>query len=91
MGNANGDQDDDLRFRDGRQLETRSTYGDLEGLIDRVIPINNVLDPALKLYFDKLSNDYGQDWRISQEDPCLTMHPAKPQKLTTWVDSLLSI
>ena len=77
FGNVNGDREDDLRFRDGRQLETRSTYGDLEGLIDRVIPISDVLDPALKLYFDKLSNDYGRDWRISQEESLFDYAPGK--------------
>ncbi|BAY62173.1 hypothetical protein NIES22_22420 [Calothrix brevissima NIES-22] len=68
LGNVNGNIDDDLRFRGGDILPSKSTYGDVRQLIERVSPIRIPLGELEKIYLDKLNKDFGNSWRVSQEE-----------------------
>ena len=75
LGNANGDADDDLRFRDGNKLPSRDTYGDLENLLRRSAPVRLPIDSAMNLYLDRLAKDYGADWRVTQSESLFEYAP----------------
>ena len=83
LGNANGDNKDDLRFRDGKVLPSRDTYGDIESLVDRVSPIRVPLDSALNLYLKSLTKDYGSDWRVSQTESLFDYAPGQSTQTFT--------
>ncbi|WP_242046136.1 MULTISPECIES: VWD domain-containing protein [Calothrix] len=68
LGNVNGNVNDDLRFRSGDILPSKSTYGDVRQLIERVSPIRIPLGELEKIYLDKLNKDFGNSWRVSQEE-----------------------
>ncbi|WP_242045830.1 MULTISPECIES: VWD domain-containing protein [unclassified Calothrix] len=68
LGNVNGNVDDDLRFRSGDILPSKSTYGDVRQLIERVSPIRIPLGELEKIYLDKLNKDFGNSWRVSQKE-----------------------
>lgn len=68
LGNVNGNIDDDLRFRSGDILPSKSTYGDVRQLIERVSPIRIPLGELEKIYLDKLNKDFGNSWRVSQKE-----------------------
>jgi hypothetical protein len=66
LGNANGNAEDDLRFRSGDVLPSRDAYGDIESIIRSASPIRLPLNSAFNLYLERLTKDYGSDWRLSQ-------------------------
>jgi len=68
LGNVNGDAKDDLRFRSGDVLPSKSTYGDVRQLFERVSPIKLPLGQLEKVYFDKLNKDFGNNWRVNKEE-----------------------
>ncbi|MEO0844073.1 MAG: VWD domain-containing protein [Cyanobacteria bacterium J06643_5] len=68
LGNANGNPKDDLRFRNGKKLPSKSTYGDVNNLVNRVSPVRLPLNRAMNSYLKKLNKDFGNSWRISQEE-----------------------
>ncbi|WP_321206587.1 VWD domain-containing protein [Tolypothrix tenuis] len=68
LGNVNGNVNDDLRFRSGDILPSKSTYGDVRQLIERVSPIRIPLGELEKIYLDKLNKDFGNSWRVSQKE-----------------------
>ncbi|AVZ31101.1 VWD domain-containing protein [Nodularia spumigena] len=68
LGNVNGKANDDLRFRNGNILPSKSTYGDLKQLIGRISPIRLPLGQLEKMYFDQLNKDFGNNWRVSQQE-----------------------
>ena len=75
LGNDNGKKEDDLRFRDGRVLPSRSTYGDLKNVLNRVVKVKLPIDPALNAYLKKLTKEYGNSWRISQKESLFDYAP----------------
>jgi len=70
LGNLNGKADDDLRSRDGNIVPTKnnSTYGQLNSLLNKSIPIPGVLNQAETLFFDQLYKEFGNSWRIKQSE-----------------------
>ncbi len=68
LGNANGNPKDDLRFRNGKKLSTKSTYGNVKNLVNRISPVRLPLNQAMNRYLKKLNQDFGDSWRISQEE-----------------------
>ncbi len=70
LGNLDGNRDNDQISRDGNVLSSRSTYGDLKDVLNLVgvgkLPVN--LDAADKLYLDKLYKDFGNSWRVKQQE-----------------------
>lgn len=94
LGDVNGDASDDLRFRNGKTLPSRDTYGDLENLLTRVSPVRLPLKPALNLYLEKLSKEYGNDWRISQDESLFDYASGQSTKtftLNNFPDKYLSL
>jgi len=75
LGNANGNKKDDLRFRNGKKLPSKSTYGDVNNLVSRVSPVRLPLDRAMNSYLKKLNKDFGDSWRISQEESLFDYAP----------------
>ncbi len=75
LGNDNGKKDDDLQFRDGRVLPSRSTYGDMKNILNRVVKVRLPIDPALNAYLKKLTKEYGNSWRINQEESLFDYAP----------------
>jgi hypothetical protein len=67
LGNVNSNANDDLRFRNGNILPSKSTYGDLK-LINRISPIRLPLGELEKIYLDQLNKDFGNSWRVSQQE-----------------------
>lgn len=68
LGNANGNSKDDLRFRNGKKLPSKSTYGNVNNLVKRVSPVRLPLNTAMNRYLKKLNKDFGDSWRINQEE-----------------------
>jgi von Willebrand factor type D domain len=68
LGNVNGKEDDDLRFRSGDILPSKSTYGNLSQLIQRISPIRLPLGQLEKMYFDQLNKDFGNSWRVTPKE-----------------------
>lgn len=68
LGNADGNPDNDLRFRNGNLLPTKSTYGDLNQLIGNTVPVRIPLGELEKLYFQELNRDFGSSWRVTPEE-----------------------
>lgn len=70
LGNLDGNRDNEQISRGGNVLPSRSTYGDLKNVLNLVgvgkLPVN--LDAANKLYLDKLYKDFGNSWRIKQQE-----------------------
>lgn len=75
LGNANGNPKDDLRFRNGKKLSTKSSYGNLKNLVNRVSPVRLPLNSAMNSYLKKLNKDFGDSWRISQEESLFDYAP----------------
>ncbi|NEQ84464.1 MAG: hypothetical protein F6K26_31160 [Moorea sp. SIO2I5] len=83
FGNANGDTSDELRFRDGSVLPSREAYGNIDNLIGRSSSVRLPLNSAFNLYLKKLTQDYGNDWRISQEESLFDYAPGQNTKTFT--------
>lgn len=83
LGNVNGDAKDDLRFRSGDVLPSKSTYGDVRQLFERVSPIKLPLGQLEKVYFDKLNKDFGNNWRVNQEESLFDYPPSKSTETFT--------
>jgi len=75
LGNANGNPKDDLRFRNGKKLPSKSTYGNVNNLVNRVSPVRLPLNRAMNSYLKKLNKDFGNSWRISQEESLFDYAP----------------
>jgi von Willebrand factor type D domain/Heterokaryon incompatibility protein Het-C len=79
LGNANGDPKDDQQIRGGAVLSSKSTYGDVKKVLNLVgvgqLPFS--LDPGEKLYFDQLYKDFGNSWRIKQNESLFDYPPDK--------------
>lgn len=70
LGNVNGNPNDDLQIRGGGNIsEIRSTYGDVNKVLNQVgLRLPGALDKAEKVYFDRLYKDFGDSWRVKQEE-----------------------
>ncbi|MEH2073509.1 MAG: VWD domain-containing protein [Nostoc sp.] len=70
LGNVNGNPNDDLQIRGGGNIsEIRSTYGDVNKVLNQVgLRLPGELDKAEKVYFDRLYKDFGDSWRVKQEE-----------------------
>ncbi|BAY64250.1 hypothetical protein NIES22_43450 [Calothrix brevissima NIES-22] len=70
LGDFNGKPDDDQKIRGGSALASKSTYGDVKKVLDLVgigqLPLS--LDGAEKLYFDQVYKDFGNSWRVKQQE-----------------------
>jgi hypothetical protein len=70
LGNVNGNPNDDLQVRGGNNiLEARSTYGDVNKVLNQVgLRLPGALDRAEKVYFDQLYKEFANSWRVKQEE-----------------------
>jgi len=70
LGNANGNPNDDLQIRNGDDITAvRASYGDVTQVLNLVgLRLPGVLNTAEKLYFDQLYKDFGNSWRVNQEE-----------------------
>ena len=75
LGNANGNPKDDLRFRNGKKLPSKSTYGDVKNLVNSFSPVRLPLNRGMNAYLKKLNKDFGDSWRISQEESLFDYAP----------------
>lgn len=70
LGNLDGNPDNEQISRNGNVLSSRSTYRNLKDVLNLVgvgkLPVN--LDVADKLYLDKLYKDFGNSWRVKQQE-----------------------
>lgn len=83
LGNVNGKKDDDLRFRSGDILPSKSTYGNVSKLIQGVSSVRLPLGQLEKMYFDKLNKDFGNSWRVSPEESLFDYPSSKSTKSFT--------
>jgi hypothetical protein len=83
LGNVNGKENDDLRFRSGDILPSKSTYGGLSKLIKDISPIRLPLGQLEKVYFDQLNKDFGNSWRVSAEESLFDYPSEKSTKTFT--------
>ncbi|MCU0524971.1 MAG: VWD domain-containing protein [Elainella sp. Prado103] len=77
LGDADGNPDNDLRFRNGNLLPTKSTYGDLNQLINNIAPVQIPLGELEKLYFQELNRDFGSSWRVTPEESLFDYAPGQ--------------
>jgi hypothetical protein len=77
LGNADGNPDNDLRFRSGNLLPTKSTYGDLNQIINNIAPVQIPLGELEKLYFQQLNRDFGSSWRVTPEESLFDYAPGQ--------------
>lgn len=75
LGNANGNPKDDLRFRNGKKLPSKSTYGNVKNLANRVSPVRLPLNRAMNSYLKKLNKDFGDSWRVKPEESLFSYAP----------------
>lgn len=75
LGNANGKSKDDLRFRNGKKLPSKSTYGNVKNLVNQVSPVRLPLNRAMSSYLKKLNKDFGDSWRVRPEESLFDYAP----------------
>lgn len=79
LGNMNGNSNDDQEIRGGGNvLISKSTYGDVNRVLNLVgLRVPGALAGAEKLYFDQLYKQFGNSWRIKQEESLFDYPPGK--------------
>ncbi|MEH1953547.1 VWD domain-containing protein [Nostoc sp.] len=82
LGNVNGNPKDDLQVRDGSNvLEVRSTYGDVNKVLNQVgLRLPGALDRAEKVYFDQLYKEFANSWRVKQKESLFDYPAGKTTK-----------
>jgi hypothetical protein len=68
LGDFDGDQNNDLRGRSGKVFPQRSSYGSVKSAIANLLPIPVQLDTIETAFFEQLNRDFGNSWRLSQEE-----------------------
>ena len=82
LGNVNGNPNDDQRIR-GKEnsLDSKSTYGDVKQVLSFAgLRIPGALSGAEKLYFDQLYKEFGNSWRVKQEESLFDYPAGKTTK-----------
>ncbi|PSB18247.1 hypothetical protein C7B65_16230 [Phormidesmis priestleyi ULC007] len=82
LGNVNGNPNDDQRVR-GKEnsLDSKSTYGDVKQVLSFAgLRIPGALSGAEKLYFDQLYKEFGNSWRVKQEESLFDYPAGKTTK-----------
>lgn len=82
LGNVNGNKNDDFQIRGGSNvLEVQSTYGDVTKVLNLVgLRLPGALDRAEKVYFDQLYKQFGNSWRVKQEESLFDYPAGKTTK-----------
>jgi von Willebrand factor type D domain len=83
LGNADGQSNDELKIRDGQNLSAnQSIYGDVKQLLSGTIGLRlpGQLDVAEKLYFDQVNKEFGNSWRVKQEESLFDYPSGKTTK-----------
>jgi hypothetical protein len=78
LGNFNGNPDDDLKSRDGKVLPPQSTINQVSQITQNLtnwvpIPLNQVES----LFLEQLHKQFGDSWRISQQESLFDYAPGK--------------
>ncbi|MGH1396542.1 MAG: VWD domain-containing protein [Trichormus sp.] len=68
LGDFDRNTNNDLKTRGGKLIPSRSSYSNVRLALSNFLPIPIPLDEFEKSYFDKLYRDFGDSWRIKQED-----------------------
>ena len=82
LGNVNGNPNDDQRVR-GKEnsLDSKSTYGDVKQVLNLAgLRVPGALSVAEKLYFDQLYKEFGNSWRVKQEESLFDYPAGKTTK-----------
>ncbi len=85
LGNLDGDPGNDLRTRSGSVIPSKSTYGDIKNLVNRIVPIPGAIGQIENVVFDQLYKDFGNSWRVSQEESLFDYAPG--QTTATFTDT----
>jgi hypothetical protein len=78
LGNFNGNPDDDLKSRDGKVVPPQSTINQVSQITQNLtnwvpIPLNQVES----LFLEQLHKQFGDSWRISQQESLFDYAPGK--------------
>ncbi len=68
LGNYNGNPNDDLRSRNGTQLQARSTYSVATNTLNRALPAAIPVYELETAYFEQLYKQFGDSWRVTQAE-----------------------
>ncbi|MBW4651490.1 MAG: VWD domain-containing protein [Kaiparowitsia implicata GSE-PSE-MK54-09C] len=77
FGNFNTRGEDDMQTRSGRVIEPRSTYGNVSNLLSSVLPRSIPLRDAETLYFEQLSREFADSWRVSPAESLFDYAPGQ--------------
>lgn len=68
LGDFDNNPGNDLKTRGGKLLPSKSNYSNVRWALSNFLPTPIPLDELEKSYFDSLYRDFGDSWRIKQED-----------------------
>jgi uncharacterized Zn-binding protein involved in type VI secretion len=85
LGDLDGNPNNDLRTRSGKVIPTKSgsTYGTLKNVISSVVSIPLPISQLETAFFDQLYKDFGDSWRISQNESLFDYAPGKSTETFT--------
>ncbi|NJM47563.1 MAG: hypothetical protein HC860_16505 [Alkalinema sp. RU_4_3] len=77
LGDSDGNPSNDLRTRSGKVIPTKdgSTYGVLKNAISSFVSIPLPISHLETAFFDQLYKDFGDSWRISQNESLFDYAP----------------
>jgi hypothetical protein len=68
LGDFDGNPNNDLRSRNGKVLPSQSSYGSVKSVVSNIFPVPLPLDTLEREFFAKLNRDFGDSWRIKQQE-----------------------
>lgn len=68
LGDFDNNVNNDLKTRSGKLIPSQSSYSTVRRALTNFLPTPIPLDEVEKSYFDKLYRDFGDSWRIKQEN-----------------------
>ncbi|AUT02908.1 hypothetical protein CLI64_22255 [Nostoc sp. CENA543] len=84
LGDFDRNVNNDLKTRGGKLIPSQSSYSNVKLALSNFLPTPIPLDEFQKSYFDKLYRDFGDSWRIKQEDSLFDYE--KGQSTATFTD-----
>ncbi|AFZ57617.1 VWD domain-containing protein [Anabaena cylindrica FACHB-243] len=84
LGDFDNSPNNDLKTRGGKVLPDQSSYSTVRRALTNFLPTPIPLDEIEKGFFDKLHRDFGDSWRIRQEDSLFDYE--KGQSTATFTD-----
>lgn len=84
LGNLDGNPGDDLKTRSGKIIPSKSSYGKLTQALSNVLPTPIPLTQIENTFFKQLYREFGNSWRIRQEESLFDYAPG--QSTATFTD-----